>query len=197
MKIYLKEKIGNPDLFTGRKKELAWFLKWIDGIKKGISQSTAIISRRKTGKTAFLQRLYNLTFEKNDGVIPFYYELGEGSKWAVEFCKHFFLTFIYQYIAFKTRKPEYIYYLRKADFNAAVNVARDEGLEYLIDLIKDVELSFREKNIEILWSLAREAPMNLASSQNECIVQIIDEFQFLNLLPQNSVGFYQPTVIIK
>ncbi|MBF0201046.1 MAG: hypothetical protein HQK66_06995 [Desulfamplus sp.] len=180
MKTYLKEKIGNPDIFTGRKKELAWFLKWIHGIKKEISKSTAIVSRRKTGKTAFLQRLYNITFEKNDGVIPFYYELGEGSKWAVEFCRHFFLTFIYQYIAFKRRKPEYIHYLRKADFSAAVNVARDEGFEYLIDLIKDVESSFQEKNIEMLWSTVREAPMNLAAGQNEFIVQIIDEFQFLN-----------------
>jgi len=180
MKTYLKEKIGNPDLFTGRKKELAWFLKWIDNIKRELSKSMAIISRRKTGKTAFLQRLYNLTFEKNEGVIPFYYELGEGSKWAVEFCKHFFLTFIYQYIAFKTRKPEYIYYLRKSDFNAAVNVAREENLEYLIDLIKEVELSFQEKNIEILWSSVREAPTHLAARQNESIVQIIDEFQFLN-----------------
>ncbi len=32
MNIYLKEKIGNPNLFTGRQKELTLFLKWIDGI---------------------------------------------------------------------------------------------------------------------------------------------------------------------
>ena len=73
MRVYLKEKIGNPDLFTGRKKELAFFQKWIEGTKKEISKSTAILSRRKTGKTAILQRLYNLTFERNDGVIPFYW----------------------------------------------------------------------------------------------------------------------------
>ena len=180
MKTYLKEKIGNPDLFTGRKKELDWFLKWIDGIKKGISKSTAIVSRRKTGKTAFLQRLYNLVYEKNDGVIPFYYELGEGSKWAVEFCQHFFLTFIYQYIAFKTRKPEYILVLQREDFDAAVMTAKEEGLEYLICLIKDVELSVKRENIETLWGSVREAPMTVATLRNECIVQIIDEFQFLN-----------------
>ena len=81
MCIYLKEKIGNPDLFTGRKKELAFFLKWIEGIKKEISKSTAILSRRKTGKTALLQRLFNLTFEHNDGVIPFYYEVLEQPIW--------------------------------------------------------------------------------------------------------------------
>ena len=89
MKVYLKEKIGNPDLFSGRQKELSFFLKWIDGIKREISPSTALLSRRKTGKTALLQRLYNLTFEKNDKVIPFYYELKEGSIWSVSFCTSF------------------------------------------------------------------------------------------------------------
>ncbi len=79
MEIYLKEKIGNPDLFTGRKKELSFFLKWIDGIKREISPSMAILSRRKTGKTALLQRLYNLTFVQNNGVIPFYYRGKRGS----------------------------------------------------------------------------------------------------------------------
>lgn len=79
MKIYLKEKIGNPDLFTERQRELDLFSKWINNIKKEISKSTAILSRRKTGKIALMQRLYNLTFEKNDGVIPFYFEVKEGN----------------------------------------------------------------------------------------------------------------------
>ena len=108
MHIYLKEKIGNPDLFTGRKKELEHFLHWIDDIKSENSKSKAILSRRKTGKTALLRRLYNLTFHSNDGVIPFYFELGHGRRWAVDFCRDFFLTFIFQYIAFKSRKPEFI-----------------------------------------------------------------------------------------
>lgn len=34
MQIYLKEKIGNPDLFSGRKKELQRYLQWIEDIKK-------------------------------------------------------------------------------------------------------------------------------------------------------------------
>ena len=49
MKIYLEEKIGNPDLFTGRTQELADLLEWIDRIKPRLSKSTAILSRRKTG----------------------------------------------------------------------------------------------------------------------------------------------------
>jgi hypothetical protein len=59
------------DLFTGRKEELAYFRKWINGIKERKSQSTAILARRKMGKTALLERLFNITFYKNNGVIPY------------------------------------------------------------------------------------------------------------------------------
>ena len=182
MKIYLKEKIGNPDLFTGRKKELSFFLKWIKGIKKEISMSTAILSRRKTGKTALLQRLYNLTFEKNDGVIPFYYEVKEGKRWALEFCKDFFLTFMYQYIAFKTRNPEYIDPPKeiKGSFAAAIDIAQQEGLDYLGGDIRGVEMAFNRESVDEIWLMVREAPLGIATRRNEFIVQIIDEFQYLN-----------------
>ena len=182
MQIYLKEKIGNPDLFIGRKKELAKYLRWIGDIKKEISSSMAILSRRKTGKTALLQRLYNLTFHKNDGVIPFYYEVREGKKWAIDFCKDFYLTFIYQYIAFKTRKPEYLAVSEadKSDFSKAIEIVRKEGLDYLEDSLRGIESEIRRESPDYLWMLVREAPLNLATRRNEFIIQIIDEFQFLN-----------------
>jgi len=80
MKIYLEEKIGDPDLFTGRKKELAFLLNWVEGIKGKLSQSRSLLARRKTGKTAVLQRLFNIVFDQNDQVIPFYYEVKESKQ---------------------------------------------------------------------------------------------------------------------
>ncbi|MCP4150218.1 MAG: hypothetical protein GY757_20895, partial [bacterium] len=77
MKYALEEKIGNPELFTGRKKELAFFLNWIEEIKERKSKSTAIMARRKMGKSAIMERLFNTVFERNDGIIPFYYEIKE------------------------------------------------------------------------------------------------------------------------
>ena len=182
MTVYLKEKIGNPDLFTGRKKELAFFLKWIEGIKKEISKSTAILSRRKTGKTALLQRVYNLTFAQNDGVIPFYYEVREGPVWMRDFCLDFFLTFMYQYIAFKTRKPEYLRSPEEAkgDLVRAAAVAQTEGLEYLVDSIQNVERLVQQQYLDLLWMQVRDTPRAIATSQHEVIVQMIDEFQYLN-----------------
>ena len=182
MHIYLEEKIGDPELFTGRKRELAFYLHWIERIKQKRSLSSAILSRRKTGKTALLQRLYNLTFEKNMGVIPFYYEVPEGKQWVVEFCQDFYLTFLYQYVAFRTRNPHYVEVSRKPDKNFidAMQVVRQERLEYLADSIHGISRLVEKKSTGLLWHAVRETPWTLAMQQNESIVQIIDEFQYLN-----------------
>lgn len=179
MRMYLNEKIGNPELFTGRKAELRSFLTWIENIPRLISRSTAILARRKTGKTALMQRLYNLTFESHAGVIPFYYEVKEGNQWIVNFCKDFFLTFIFQYIAFQSRKSEYIHPFYK-DFPEAIEAARREGLDFLINVIEGVHRLSQDGLVNHLWNTVREMPLNVAIRRNEVIVQMIDEFQYLN-----------------
>jgi hypothetical protein len=177
-----EERIGNPDLFTGRKEELAYFLKWINDIKERKSQSTAVMARRKMGKTALLERLFNITFYKNDGVIPFYYEIKENDVWVVDFCIDFCLSFVYQYIAFKSRKPEYLGQFRKGNFVMAKQTAVKEGLEYLLELIEGVESAVNQNQVDILWEIVREAPKTMAFRQKEFIVQMIDEFQFINAM---------------
>ena len=184
----LKERIGKPELFSGRKKELAYFLKWINDIKEEKSQSTAILARRKMGKTALMERLFNITFYKNDGVIPFYYEIKEIKMWTGDFCVDFFLTLIYQYIAFKTRKSEYLNPEEKNNFEKVKNTAEKEGLKYLSGIIESVEYSFEHEHIDILWNTVREAPKTIAARQKEFIVQIIDEFQFMNTMIYRDKG---------
>jgi hypothetical protein len=178
----LEERIGNPDLFTGRNEEMEYFLKWINQIKERKSQSTALLARRKMGKTAILERLFNITFYKNDGVIPFYYEMKENKMWVVDFCVQFFLSFIYQYIAFKTRKSEYLKPENKSDFVEAIEIARKEGLDYLGGIIKGTAHAAANEKIDILWDIVREAPQTIAFRQKEFILQMIDEFQFLNAM---------------
>ncbi len=177
-----EERIGNPELFIGRRENLAFFLNWINNIKKKTSRSTAILARRKMGKTAILERLYNITFDNNNGVIPFYYEIKETPMYIVDFCVDFFLTFIYQYIAFKTRKTTYLSPKWGSNFATAKEVAKSEGLGYLVDLISSVDYAVNQKQINILWNLVREAPKTVATDQNEFIVQMIDEFQFMNTM---------------
>jgi hypothetical protein len=178
----LKERIGKPDLFTGRKEELTFFLKWIDDIKEEKSQSTALLARRKMGKTALMERLFNIAFFKNDGIIPFYYEIKENEMWIGDFCQEFFLTFIYQYIAFKTRKPEYLKPEEKSDFEKVAKIAKKEGLGYLTGIIESAAHAANHEKVDILWGIVREAPQTIAFRQKESIVQMIDEFQFLNAM---------------
>jgi hypothetical protein len=178
----LKERIGKPELFTGRKEELSYFLNWINDIKEEKSQSTAVMARRKMGKTALLERLFNITFFKNDGVIPFYYEIKEVKMWVVDFCQDFFLTFIYQYIAFKTRKTEYLLPEGESDFEKTIAVAKKEGLDYLTGFIESTAHAVAHEKVDILWNIARETPRKIAGRQKEFIVQMIDEFQFLNAM---------------
>ncbi len=179
MKVWLEEKIGNPDLFTGRKKELEYFLRWTERTKRKISQSTAILSRRKTGKTALLQRLCNITFEKNDGVVPFYFEIRETDQWLGDFSIEFFLTFVCQYLAFKTRKQEYLDY-SKDNIARVAKAAKKEKLTYLSELTEDVQVSVENGRVDNLWNLVREAPRMVARHYDERVVQMIDEFQFIN-----------------
>ncbi len=180
MEYALEERIGDPALFTGRKEELDYFLRWLAGIKEKKSQSSAIMGRRKMGKTAILERLFNITFAKNDKVIPFYYEVKERKFWVGDFCIDFFLTFIYQYIAFKTRKIGYLKPEQRNDLQKVKTLAESEGLGYLSGIIESVEYSYNKGNVDILWETVREAPLTIAFRQKEFIVQMIDEFQFLN-----------------
>ncbi|MCX6582763.1 MAG: hypothetical protein NT166_21515 [Candidatus Aminicenantes bacterium] len=182
MEYALEERIGNPDLFTGRNEEMTYFLKWINDIKERKSQSTALLARRKTGKTAILERLFNITFFKNDGVIPFYYEIKENEMWVGDFCQDFFLTFLYQYIAFKSRKTNYLDRDKRNSLKEAKQAAINEGLDHLTGVIENVEYSLRYKRVDMLWNTVREAPKTIAKSQGEFIVQMIDEFQFLNAM---------------
>ncbi|QTA77910.1 NTP hydrolase p-loop-containing [Desulfonema limicola] len=179
MNIWLEERIGNPELFTGRKNELSYFLNWIEKIKNKLSQSTAILSRRKTGKTALLQRLYNLTFEKNETVVPFYFEIRETDQWLADFAREFLLTFVFQYIAFRTRKREYLRY-PKTNYSRALESVRKENLEYLIIYIEDAENADKLGNTEDIWNIARDLPRFIAEHTGERVIQMIDEFQFLN-----------------
>ena len=135
MKMYLEERIGNPDLFTGRKKELNSLLKWVSQIKMKISKSKAIVSRRKTGKSALMEKLYNIIFEQNDQIVPFYIEIKETSKWIGAFAREFFFTFIRQYIAFHSKNTEYLDL--GDDYSILIEAAKKEKLNHLVKHIEN------------------------------------------------------------
>ena len=83
----LVEKIGPPELLVGRVEEFGRFHKWLDGIPRRISKSRVILARRKSGKTAFVQRLFNQLWSQNGQVLPFYLDIADEDIWFLKtFC---------------------------------------------------------------------------------------------------------------
>jgi hypothetical protein len=74
MKYALKERIGDPALFCGRRQEMELLMNWVNVIPKEIAKSRALLGRRKCGKSAIMQRLFNILWNQNGLVIPFYFD---------------------------------------------------------------------------------------------------------------------------
>jgi len=67
----IRERVGKPEHFIGRAEELEYLHKWADNIRKEISRSLAFLGRRKIGKSLILERLYNIIYSEQNGLIPF------------------------------------------------------------------------------------------------------------------------------
>ncbi|HPY48203.1 MAG TPA: ATP-binding protein, partial [Thermotogota bacterium] len=170
--------IGNTDLFVGRKKEFDYFLGvWYNRLIGNMAQSQAIVARRKKGKTAFLQRLFNILWSCSEcKVIPFYYSIQEEPITRASFAKEFFSTFAGHYLSFLTRNKDWV--ITPLNYVALKeHVAPYPELQMRCRSIDEFE---KTGNWNLMWKVASRAPSEIAASKNFKIVQIIDEFQNIN-----------------
>jgi hypothetical protein len=84
---------------------MALLLNWAEKIPKELSKSRALVGRRKSGKTAIMQRLFNILWNRNGNVIPFYFEMLDQNQWVLDFSDQYIRTFLTQYLSFITRIP--------------------------------------------------------------------------------------------
>jgi len=103
MQYPLSEKIGDPDLFVGREKEFRLLNNWLDNIPKRLSKSRVILARRKSSKTAIVQRIFNRLWSENGPVIPFYFSFEENKIWYPNLAIDYYCAFASQYISFLER----------------------------------------------------------------------------------------------
>ncbi|TGN99599.1 hypothetical protein PN36_35610, partial [Candidatus Thiomargarita nelsonii] len=103
MKYALKERIGDQSLFCGRKQEMKLLMNWTQSIPREMAKSRALLGRRKCGKSAIMQRLFNILWTQNGRVIPFYFEVRDYQQWLLEFSDAYYRTFMSQFLSFKTR----------------------------------------------------------------------------------------------
>ncbi len=90
----IAERVGNPENFIGRVEEMEYLYAWAQYIKQEISKGCAFLGRRKIGKSLILERLYNIIYSEQNGLIPFYYEFQEGHRSGKEFYQDFAAGFI-------------------------------------------------------------------------------------------------------
>ncbi len=172
----LAEEIGDPDLFVGRAKEMARLLKWADGTKRRISKSMGILARRKKGKTALLQRFFNILYTRGDPqLIPFYYRIPEERLSKTSFANTFYRRLLTQYLAFTTRTPELVdLVLSFTELEEMAQSDRHAGDD--IRRMQDILASSPGE----AWLFAREAGHRISARNDVRIIQILDEFQYLN-----------------
>jgi len=172
----LAEEIGDPDLFVGREKEMARLLKWADGTKRRLSKSMGILSRRKKGKTALLQRFFNVLYTRNDPqLIPFYYRIPENIQSKSDFTATFYRRVLTQYFAFTTRTPEWVATVHTMDELKEL-AASDRQVAGDIHKVEDM----LEKTPTAAWPFAQEVGHRISQWKDVRILQILDEFQYMN-----------------
>lgn len=181
----LPESIGNPDLFTGRKREFSWFLgKWFEYLKTDGAMSHAIVARRKKGKTAFVQRLFNILWSLHDPqVIPFYFCMPEVETPLPDLARDFVRNLVGQIVAFETQDASLI--SSPPSFEKLPSITDNPCYLKYYEALKDDEASGRWLS---MWKTAAAAPSEIAITGRVKIVQIIDEFQYINRFITDGTG---------
>jgi hypothetical protein len=171
----LSEKIGDPDLFVGREKEFNLLNKWLANIPKRLSKSRVILARRKSGKTAIVQRIFNRLWSENGQIIPFYFDMKESKVWYPTFATDYYRTFASQYISFLQRDPLLVGEL------LPLHKIREYGVTHQIEsLVNDVDslnIDRDRGDYDLMWKTAYSAPHRFAERFEQRFVVILDEFQ--------------------
>jgi hypothetical protein len=187
----IKERVGKPEHFIGRIKEIEFLYKWADNIRNEISRSIAFLGRRKIGKSLILERLYNIIYSEQKGLIPFYYEFTEGTRSGKKFYHDFLTRFYMQVVGYYLRD---ILLIRDAvDFKTDIDVNEFKNEVELVsipnkdrilkDLNRCIKMLEREEDPYEYVIAATATPRSFATTPGieEKVVQMIDEFQYLNM----------------
>ncbi len=174
----LEERIGNPHLFVERRAYSTDFERWLSLIPDKMSKSRALLARKKSGKTAFVQRLFNQLWQQNGAVIPFFLEVAGKRIWYPQFAITYYRTFASQYISFLERDPAPI--RDTMGLGEIRAYGESKGIAPLITDVDALQRDFAEGSHDLMWETAYIAPHRFASLYDQRILVIIDEFQNLS-----------------
>lgn len=188
----IAERVGQPENFIGRVGELEYLYGWAGRIQQQLSKSTAFLGRRKIGKSLILERLYNILYSEQKGIIPFYYEFTEGKRTAKDFYADFVARFYMQLIGYYTRDIQWIREAvdkekPPATFETIIHEIKKLALPRVDRMVARIEngvewLQLDTAPYEYVIS-AVAAPHGFATTVGveDKVLQMIDEFQYLNM----------------
>ncbi|MFQ6056715.1 MAG: hypothetical protein ACE5J3_12120, partial [Methanosarcinales archaeon] len=173
----IQEKVDRRE-FTNRVDIINKLYDWAVGIYESKSRSLALITPRRYGKTAVLQRLYNKLFWEQDLVAPFFIEIEDKTYTMGGFAQLYLSTFSRQYIGFYLKNPE-IAKNKELTLEELSKIAKENNMEYLAKYIQAfLKIPDSEgTNWSRMWHLAQSAPANIAFKTGTRVAVIIDEFQ--------------------
>jgi hypothetical protein len=174
----LAESIGDPDLLVGREQEFNRLNQWRDYIPRRLGKSQVILARRKSGKTALVQRFFNQLWSENGKVIPFYVDFKDANIWFPHLAIEYYRAFASQYLSFLGREPQWVNMPLSLEELKAIGVAN--GID---PLRRDIEFLLQNRDVggnhDLMWQTACSAPHRFACFFDQRLVVILDEFQNL------------------
>lgn len=174
----IRERVGE-DIFTDREEELAFLMEWADMVARKVEKSIALVSPRRYGKTAVLERFYNRLFWERDDVMPFYYELGERELWLREFARDYYLSFLQQFLAYRL-KDAAVAFDDTLDLEQLYQLAVAAGEERVQRALDSLPARENSRWMHDLFDVAQKMPHAYASATGLSIIVMFDEFQRLD-----------------
>ncbi|MCP4109986.1 MAG: hypothetical protein GY749_31435 [Desulfobacteraceae bacterium] len=174
----LEERIGDPSLFCGRKQEMKLLLNWADRIPRKLAKSRALLGRRKSGKTAVMQRLFNILWNRNSNVVPFYFEVHDQNTWLLHFSDDYIRTFLSQYLSFLNR-TQIAQNNEPWEWVTLEDMARDAGNDNILRRIGTFRNYFEKENEHQAMNVAFGSPSWFAGYDSRFFLVMIDEIQYM------------------
>ena len=160
---------------------MASLMAWVEQVVEKYGHSRALVSHRRHGKTAILERLYNRLFWERDDVMPFYFELSEGIKriWMRDLAEIYLYSFLQQYLAYRTRDA-LLAFKPQISFRCLYEIAEKAGETSVMETIKFWEEENGTSRMLKIAKVMHDIPHRFATETGLSIIVMLDEFQRLD-----------------
>ncbi|MDM8522023.1 hypothetical protein QUF80_01525, partial [Desulfococcaceae bacterium HSG8] len=132
----------------------------------------------KSGKTAIMQRMFNILWNRNSSVVPFYFEVQDQDTWLLHFSDDYIRTFLSQYLSFLTRTP-FAQNNEPWEWSILTDMAGETGSENILRRIGSFRNYFEKENEHQAMKLAFGSPSWFAGYDNRFFLVMIDEIQYM------------------